>query len=290
MQKIIQLVHGSVFTLLFLIFLSGCNQSEVTQLENENEELREINEQKDSTINDLVSSFNRIQDNLATIKERQAIIDVNASNDVEVEGRREAINRDIQLINKLMQENEEAINDLNRKLRSSNIKIAEFEKLLQRTNQQINEKNMEISALKDELAGLNFAIDQLNATVDTLLYENQEKEEIISTQDEKLNTAWFAFGTAKELEEAGVITKEGGFIGIGKVEKLVADFNNDYFTKIDIRNVKSVPLYVDKAEVITTHPSDSYELIEKDKKVESLSISKPGEFWKSSKYLVIVVN
>jgi len=290
MQKIIKLAPGSIFGLLFIIFISGCNQTEVTQLENENEELRQVNEQKDSTINDLVSSFNRIQDNLATIKERQAIIDVNASNDVEAEGRRESINRDIQLINKLMQENEEAINDLNRKLRNSNIKIAEFEKLLQRTNQQINEKNMEISALKDELAGLNFAIDQLNATVDTLLYENQEKEEIISTQDEKLNTAWFAFGTTKELLEAGVITKEGGFIGIGKVEKLVADFNNDYFTKIDIRNVKSVPLYVDKAEVITTHPSDSYELIKKDNKVESLSILKPEEFWKSSKYLVIVVN
>ena len=44
-----------------------------------------------------------------------------------------------------------------------------------------------------------------------------------------------------------------------------ADFNKDYFTQIDIRTTKEIKLYSKRAELLTTHPTGSYELVKDDK-------------------------
>ena len=75
---------------------------------------------------------------------------------------------------------------------------------------------------------------------------------------------FFAFGTFKELAENGVVAKEGGFLGIGKNKILQKNFNEDYFTKIDIVENRSIPLNVRKVKLISNHPVDSYKLIEED--------------------------
>ncbi len=280
-----------IFVILSVsLVFTGCHQKELEQLKQENTKLQQVNEKKDSTINDLISSFNQIQDNLSVIKEKESVISKKAQGDVEQGNTRELISQDIQTINDLMAQNRQKIKELNSKLRHSNVKIAEFQKLMDNVNQQVKDKDAEIGSLKEKLVNLNFAVDKLNATLDTLTMANQEKKTIITEQDTKLNTAWYAYGTDKELKAEGIITKEGGFIGLGKVEKLVQDFNKEYFTKIDIRDVTSIPLYVKKAKIITTHPAGSYEFKEKDDSIESLEIKDPTAFWKVSKFLVIVVD
>ena len=103
-----------------------------------------------------------------------------------------------------------------------------------------------------------------------------------------MNTAFYAFGTKKELAEKNVIEKEGGVLGIGKTIKMKKDFNRDYFMKIDIREFNQLPLNTKKAKIVTTHPAGSYHLTG-TKTVESLIIDNPEDFWKASKYLLIVV-
>ena len=69
-----------------------------------------------------------------------------------------------------------------------------------------------------------------------------------------------------------------------------ADFDNSYFKKIDISQVKTLDLFVKKAKIITTHPSDSYQLITgQNGAVEMIEITNPEKFWSASKYLVIEV-
>ena len=68
-----------------------------------------------------------------------------------------------------------------------------------------------------------------------------------------------------------------------------ADFNKDYFTQIDIRTTKEIKLYSKRAELLTTHPAKSYELVKDDKGQLTLKITNPKEFWSVSKYLVIQV-
>ena len=95
-----------------------------------------------------------------------------------------------------------------------------------------------------------------------------------------MNTAWFVFGTKKELKEQRII--EDG-------EVLRSNFNQDYFTKIDIRVDKEIKLYSRSAKLLTSHPASSYRLEQDANKQYVLRITDPQSFWSTSKYLVVLV-
>jgi hypothetical protein len=95
-----------------------------------------------------------------------------------------------------------------------------------------------------------------------------------------LHTAWFVFGTKKELKEQNIL--DAG-------EVLRSNFNKDYFTKIDIRIDKEIKLYSKSAEILTSHPAGSYTLQRDANKQYVLRITNPDAFWHTSKYLVIQV-
>jgi hypothetical protein len=115
----------------------------------------------------------------------------------------------------------------------------------------------------------------------------QDKEQQANMQLNEMNTAYYCVGTQKELRDNNVLTKEGGVIGIGGVNKLnTASLNKDYFKQIDITKVTVIPVDAKKATVVTPHPAGSYELVGTDR-VENLTIKDTAAFWSLSKYLVI---
>jgi hypothetical protein len=89
------------------------------------------------------------------------------------------------------------------------------------------------------------------------------------------------FGTKAELKNQKILQS-------GDVLKS-SDFNKDYFTQIDIRTDKEIKLYSKKAELLTTHPAGSYELVKGDDEKLTLKITNPNNFWSVSRYLVIQV-
>ncbi|MCX7953777.1 MAG: hypothetical protein N3A01_01150 [Bacteroidales bacterium] len=242
-----------------------------------------------SQINKFISDFNEIQENLDKIKETQKIISVMSTNPEQAKEAKDKIIEDINLINDLLLKNKETIERLKRQLRKSDRRILELEKMLANYEKMINEKDQEIIALKTKLEELNIKIFELTSEVDSLSRESKKKDEIIAAKTEELNTAYYVVGTKKELIKNGILTKEGGFIGIGKIMKMKDTFNKEYFTKIDITQTKEIPLFVKDARLLTTHPSGSYEFIFQNKKVEKLLIKNEKDFWSVSKYLVILV-
>lgn len=281
----------------FVPMLVSCNQEKVDQLSQENAELREETASKDSTINEFIQTFNEIEENLALIKEKEDLISANA-NVENTHNAREAIILDLKSINSLMAENKQKLASLNEKVQSSDIRISEFNRMVNGLNSRLEEKDSEINTMKEQLAELNIAKENLTFTVDTLeskvsnlSMENMDKEEIIDQQINALHTAYVTSGTYRELKEKGVIDKKGGIIGIGAVKKLVKDFNTDTFERIDITQTSSIPLSGKKATVITVHPTESYKMTgAEEKDVDSLVITNPEEFWRASKYLVVVVD
>ena len=161
---------------------------------------------------------------------------------------------------------------------------------------QIQQKDSSLVALRTEVEAMNIQIASLTRDVGDLEQMNVEKENIIATQvetidnkDLQLNTAFYALGTKKELKEENIITDAGGFIGIGKAEKLNQGVDEKLFTRIDLRQVTQIPLPGKKQEVITTHDASSYNISwETDHNV--LNITDKEKFWKSSKYLVVINN
>ena len=85
-----------------------------------------------------------------------------------------------------------------------------------------------------------------------------------------------------------MLTKEGGVVGIGSVNKLnTQGLNLEYFKQVDITQVLEVPIGAKKAKLITSHPAGSYKMDVVEGKTEKLTITDPNTFWSVSKYLVV---
>jgi chromosome segregation ATPase len=187
----------------------------------------------------------------------------------------------------MMQQNKELINKLKQQVRESTVKGGQLKKIIDNLTQQMEEKDKQLAALREELdrkdihiAQLDEKVANLNTNVTTLTEENTKKEETISTQDKALHSAWFVFGTKKELKEQNILS-DG--------EVLRSNFNKDYFTKIDIRIDKEIKLYSKSAKMMTSHPASSYTLQRDANKQYVLRITDPDTFWSTSKYLVVMV-
>jgi len=278
----------------FATLLVSCDSSSKKKIEllvKENEALRNEARMKDSTINQFFAFMGEIEENLSVIKQKEQTISKSAIAGSELKPDvRQQIDEDIQTINMLMDKNRQTIVSLRKKLKEANLKVTEFERMIANVTQQLEEKEHEIEQLKENLAQLNFTVTQLNARIDTLMEEKVEMNVKIQSQTEQLNTAWYAIGTRRELIDNKVIDKTGGFLGIGKSSKMKAEFNHDYFVRIDITKTVSIPLTAKKVNVVTTHPKDSYTLVTDEKGlVKELKITDTQKFWSVSKYLVIEV-
>ena len=156
-----------------------------------------------------------------------------------------------------------------------------MKKTLEQLTAQLVEKSQQIEALQADLAARNIRIATLDETVAGLRADSLAKERTLDAQDKALNTAWFVYGTKKELKEQKILQR-------GDVLQN-DDFNKDYFTQIDIRKDTEFKLYSKSAKLLTTHPEGSYILTKDSKGQYILRITDPTRFWSVSRYLVIQV-
>jgi len=240
----------------------------------------QLNE-KQAALQEFIESFNEIQENLNVIKEKEKIVTSVSSSKSDVKSKQGQIQEDIQSIYDLMAKNKNRISALSEKLKQSNLKISGLTKMIENLQNSLNLKDEEIAELKTRMEGLHVELANLNTNYKVVESESAQKTEA-------LNTAYYAMGTKKELSEKKVISKEGGFIGLGKSTKVSTDFNKEYFTKINIEQTKTINIGSKKAKLLTTHPTNSYKLVG-EKPVEKLEITNPKEFWGASKYLIIMI-
>jgi len=292
--------------ILFLLLIPAmlltlsCNKqkAENERLKAKNDSLMAVGFAKDTTVMSYVRAFNEIQSNLDSIKQKENIISQNTKGGTELQpNAKDQVTSDINAIYKLLQKNRLVVAQLRSKLKKSDARIVELEKMIESLNKQIESKDAEIGDLKDQLAKLNIKVEgltsqvsNLNQTVNNLNTDNQSKQQTIDQKTSELNTAYYVVGTSKELKAKNIITKEGGFIGLGKSKTIKSDFDKTNFTKIDITKFKGLPIFKKKATLLTTHPAGSFRLVgsKGNKAVDSLVIKNYTEFWSASKYLVII--
>jgi len=269
--------------------LTACNQKSQQSADllvaQERDSLNRIIVQKDNEINDMMATFNDIEEGFRAISAAEDRVSV--ARQGEGASMKERINENMQFIQQTMQQNRELINKLRNQLRQSSVKGDQLRRTLDNLTKQLEEKDTQIKSLMAELEAKNIQITELSTQVTdletnvaTLAEESTQKSQTISTQDKQLNTAWFVFGTKKELKEQRII--EDG-------EVLRSNFNQDYFTKIDIRVDKEIKLYSRSAKLLTSHPAGSYRLEQDANKQYVLRIENPSQFWSTSRYLVIQV-
>lgn len=269
------------------LLLQACNPEDpkttepYRQLEEDQRRTEAIVATKDSTINSLFGTFNRISENLRTIRSKQGGLVAPTAGAETNEDLEQRIMGDIEEIDVLLAENKGLIAKLRKQAKASSANIAELERTVADLEKTIDDKDTEIAGLKEQLASTN-------SSLATLIDMYRDKSQVADMQRNEMNSAYYAVGTAKELKEKGVLTKEGGVAGIGGVNKLnTADLPKDYFSAIDITSTPEIALGGKKAELSTTHPEGSYRIEGGGAK---LVITDPDKFWSISKYLVVVVD
>jgi chromosome segregation ATPase len=271
-----------------LIAFSSCNSKKIDRLEAERARLQADSLAKDSVLNEWFTSFNEIEENLAEISDKQEFItDVASSESPSVPDIREQIQLEIKAIQEIMAENDTMLEKLKNQLHSSNIKIKALEETIVKLNQRIEEKDLEIIELREKLIALNIEIESLDQMISNLEKEKQEQQEIIQQKVESINEhnkVWYVVGTTKYLKDNEIIEKTG-FLGSAK--KLNDQAETGLFTMGDKRELTSININSEKADLITTHPDGSYEFVTEGKVITSLTINNPELFWKASNYCVI---
>lgn len=292
-----------------VLTLTACNQGKKEALDAaaiQRDSLKAIITARDNEVNDMMATINQIQQGFSEINAAEEHVTI--AKDGESADKAVQIRENIKFIAQRMQENRDLIKKFQNQLKETKFKGQEMHKALSRMIEQLSKKDAELKQLRKELEDKNIHIKELDATItglntdvsnlrtdkdkltsekknleaekSNLQTESQHKSETISTQDIQLNTAWYAFGTKKELKEQQILSK-------GKV--LQGSFNKNYFTKIDIRTTREVKLYSKSVKMLTTHPSSSYSLVKDSNGQLVLRITDPSTFWSTSKYLVIQV-
>jgi len=280
--------------LILLIFVSllSCESPEakveIETLQMKNDSLENQLVMKDSTMRLFDESFTSIQQNLSLISDREKSISLSAGELRKGEDTREEITRDIQAINNLLDENKKTIGRLNQKLAKSGSEVTSFKKLIAQLNEDIETKEEEVSYLKENLTAANFTIEILNEMLDSAEFRNEIQSDLIQMQSDEMNTVYYAIGSFKDLEEAGVVEKKGGIVGIAGSKQLKSDFNKDFFAQIDLTRTRLIPVNSEKVNIVTAHPPETYELVGEEAK--TLKILEPARFWEASKYLVIITD
>lgn len=275
-------------TCLTLLAITGCKKEQpaqsVTGIQ-QTDSLQKIIAEKDNEINDMLETLNQIQDGFREINEAENRVSI--VKDGEGSNKRKQLMENIRFIANTMKENRTLISKLRQQLRESSLKGEQFKKTIDNLVQELETKDQQLRQLRAELEAKDIHITELDATINTLNTnvsdlkdDNKRKDETINTQDKQLNTAWFVFGTKKELKEQNILDGD---------KVLESNFNKNYFTKIDIRIDKEVKLMSKYARILTMHPSGSYTLQRNANKQYVLRITNPQIFWSTSKYLVILV-
>ena len=288
-----------VWLMIGLAVLPACQRT--NRLEQEAMRQDSINAALQDSINtanaerdSLMELMGDIAAGMDQIKELEDIMSVNNLNS-ETPDRKRQLRDDIMLIQQSINKHKQRLEELEKRLKQSTNYNSKMEKTIASLKQQLDDQQKDINSLTEQLAAAHIQIKNLNQSVDSLNTVNktvvkekeaaQEESKQLTHEVNNLNTCYYVIGSKKELKANKII--ETGFLRKTKI--LEGDFEMSYFTKADRRTLNDIPLHSHKAELLTNHPGDSYEIVDHGGS-KTLHILNPGRFWEKSNFLVVKVD
>lgn len=208
------------------------------QLKAENDSLLMELTQRNAELDEMMGTFNDISEGFRQINAAESRVDLQRGAVAEGSlNAKQQIASDIEFIRKQMEENKEQIAKLQSMLKNSKTNSSQLKRAVESLTQELNAKTQRIEELQAELASKNIRIQELDAAVtdlnavkSELTAENEAKAKTVAEQDKALNTAWFVFGTKKELKDQKILSGSGLFKK-GSVLK-DGDVNKDYLPRL----------------------------------------------------------
>lgn len=290
--EVVMRIRLSLFAVLLIAGLIGCSdrgamEKEVADLRQKNSQLSQDLSTRDQYIEDIVSSINNVYGDLETAraKEKQLLKETQSPEQTRMltsaEVRQQVLHR-ISDISSVLAENRKRIVGLETKLRSSRKQFEGLNAMVASLKQSLQEREQNIAQLESNLK-------DLTAKVEEKTKEVADKEATIHNQQTQMNTAYYIVGTRKELEEKGIIHKEGGFLWglLGSTTVLASGFEPTYFKPVDKTSSVNLPVDGTIDEIIPRRNPDFYQTEPDANNSTTLRIVDPQKFWQD-KYLVII--
>ncbi len=303
--------------LLFLFLLCGlvaCNEK-ADQLAQENENLRSKVKNDSLYIAGLSEEMDIVYNSLDSVKVMaDSLLQTSDMIRQQKVSKKEAnlfINSTMSNIDSLMQENKSKIAALESKLENSAMKKGILQKMLDRLRKDLSEKeeiivrlNSQINQLEKDVEGLKIEkrniVTKLVESQSKLQQKEQEVDKIAKEMAQKIkqveelaqtnNAGYYLVGAKKELAKKGVIKTRGL---LNKVDGLGDVLNEDEMHRLDISSqtlnidIGASTLKSKDIVLVPTRP-DGYYLISQEHGRTYLHIINK-DFWKKSKFLVVVI-
>lgn len=276
--------------------LASCNvknSDEYKALQAQRDSLLHMSAQSDTELSEVNGLINDVEENFRQIREAEKFLSIESKTKGEMSNdTKTRIKDNFEMINEILKKNKADIAKLNQKLKSNSGQMSGLKATIERLNAELTDRGNTIVELQKSLstrdaqiASLQTNVQSLTSNVETLATQTSEQASKIKEQDKELNTAYYMFGTSKELKEAKVVT--GGFLASSKILK--ESIERSKFIKIDIRETRSIPVYDKKAKILSDHPADSYTLEKDARGTIIVKISDYKRFWSLAKFLIIEV-
>ena len=275
--------------IIFLVFLASCgSENDAQKQEQKQDSILQV--QQDSLLNIFKEELDAIDQKISESGSSQGLFE-----DDSLEGQvlsRDRIIQKVEALDNLLSEKQSRLNDIYNRMRESKVKNDKLEQMIQSMQDRLAQREKQIDEMMVMLAEKDLEIEDIKARVDSMRQQNIGLTEDLIQMEDQMHEVYYIVDESKALKEKGIITKEGGLLGIGGTKQLdVSKLDDQFFKGADMRDLNEVLLYSKKARLITNHPEGSYEWIEaEDGSIDKLDILNKEAFWKASDYLVVEVS
>jgi chromosome segregation ATPase len=157
--------------------------------------------------------------------------------------------------------------------------IAESEARIESLQEQLSLLEEAYAALQVINEGLQAENSQYKSALEASQAEIEQKDTEISRLNETVLQAYYFIGTKKDAAAKGLIVRSGA----APVYK-----DADFIRVENIFEKKIIETKSAKPIIISNHPTSSYSLDTKDKENVKIVIKNPDQFWKITKYLLVI--
>ncbi|MBX6332940.1 MAG: hypothetical protein IRY91_13920 [Gemmatimonadaceae bacterium] len=295
-----------VFPVIALLALVACDQSgfgvggrasakdSVAALNAQLAEAKAVAAQQDSLMQGFTQTTKLLDDidkELSTVKGLKSHLPLDVKNESGTTDPKAAYRASllgkVQEVTKLLSESRARVQTLSKRNTALQGKIAEYEQTITTLQSMIDRQKTEIAELTGKVDSLTTANTQLAAT-------NAAMGDTVTQLRRDANTVYYVVGTKKELMAKGIIVEEGSkFLFFGHKALVPArTLDPSAFTPMNKWSDLPITLHIpDRPFKVVSRQDPS--LIEQVKTADGkptgvLHVTKPAEFWATSKFLIIV--
>lgn len=275
---------------LVAVAFTSCNKvskEQYQQVTNTNDSLMYVALQQGNEIYELSTTLKSVSEQLDQINGQ---IEISNGEDQNLVDKRDRLLAKLVLVQKTIQEKQAALDELQKKYKSELGQNKVLKQTVERLQNEVAGYQQEISTYKTQLAenaehiaAISDSLSETQQSLEEKTIESEQRQEIIDNQDQMLNTGYYIVADKNRLNELGLL--EGGFLS--KKRLTTKGFDEEGFTKVDIRELTELPLLARKADILSSHPTNSYELKAQADGFLTLVIVDQVAFWGNARYLVV---